>query len=365
MKKILLSIAVAGIMFACGEKKQTYTVNGTIEGKTEGTAYLVVPGETSMDTLASAPITDGTYTLTGNLNGTTFAFITISGQRGGLPIFLENGVFTVTYGQNAAIEGGGPAQQLSNAMDKQFSEVQQVYVPKQQLLRESFNEAHAADDAEKMDEIRAEFDELINEIQDKNSEILKANGDSYVAAYHVYTMGQRLSLEDLKELFSVLSENAKMTTYGKKATERISKMEAVEIGQIAPDFTLDTPEGGKISLHAIQGKVKLIDFWASWCGPCRAENPHVVKIYEEYHPKGLEIFGVSLDNDKDAWLKAIEDDGLIWAHGSDLQGWAAAPAKLYVVSGIPHTVLLDENNKIIAKNLRGTELESKIAELLK
>ncbi len=101
------------------------------------------------------------------------------------------------------------------------------------------------------------------------------------------------------------------------------------------------------------------------CGPCRGENPHVVEIYKEYHPKGLEIFGVSLDNNKEAWVKAIADDGLVWKHGSDLKGWQSAPAQLYSVSGIPHTVLLDENNKIIAKNLRGDELKQKIAELLK
>ena len=109
----------------------------------------------------------------------------------------------------------------------------------------------------------------------------------------------------------------------------------------------------------------IVDFWASWCGPCRGENPHVVEIYKEYHPKGLEIFGVSLDNNKEAWVKAIADDGLVWKHGSDLKGWQSAPAQLYSVSGIPHTVLLDENNKIIAKNLRGDELKQKIAELLK
>ena len=118
-------------------------------------------------------------------------------------------------------------------------------------------------------------------------------------------------------------------------------------------------------MYDIKGKVKLIDFWASWCGPCRGENPHVVEIYKEYHPKGLEIFGVSLDNNKEAWVKAIADDGLVWKHGSDLKGWQSAPAKLYSVTGIPHTILLDENNKIIAKNLRGDELKQKIAELLK
>ena len=163
----------------------------------------------------------------------------------------------------------------------------------------------------------------------------------------------------------MLGANAKATEPGKNISERIQKLSAVAVGKVAPDFTLNTPDGKPLSMHSIKGKVKLIDFWASWCGPCRGENPHVVEIYKEYHPKGLEIFGVSLDNNKEAWVKAIADDGLVWKHGSDLKGWQSAPAQLYSVSGIPHTVLLDENNKIIAKNLRGDELKQKIAELLK
>ena len=109
----------------------------------------------------------------------------------------------------------------------------------------------------------------------------------------------------------------------------------------------------------------VIDFWASWCGPCRGEDPNVVKMYEKFHPKGLEILSVSLDEDKDAWLKAIEDDKLTWNHVSDLKGWQNAAAQLYCVNGIPHLVVLDENNVIVAKDLRGEELQNKVAELLK
>ena len=118
-------------------------------------------------------------------------------------------------------------------------------------------------------------------------------------------------------------------------------------------------------MHSIKGKVKVIDFWASWCGPCRGENPNVVKMYEKFHPKGLEILSVSLDEDKEAWLKAIEDDKLTWNHVSDLKGWENAAAQLYCVNGIPHLVVLDENNVIVAKDLRGEELQNKVAELLK
>lgn len=114
----------------------------------------------------------------------------------------------------------------------------------------------------------------------------------------------------LKERYNLLGEKAKASAQGKAIAAQIAKLESTA-GQIAPNFTITTPEGESISLYDIKGKVKLIDFWASWCGPCRGENPHVVEIYKEY-PKGLEIFGVSLDNNKEAWVKAIADDGLVW-----------------------------------------------------
>ena len=177
-------------------------------------------------------------------------------------------------------------------------------------------------------------------------------------------MGQ-MELDDLKARFALLGENAKASTHGKSIAAQIAKLEQTAVGQIAPNFTVTTPEGEAISLYDIKGKVKLVDFWASWCSPCRGENPNVVALYNEYHPKGLEIFGVSLDNNKEKWVEAIEKDGLIWKHGSDLKGWQAEPAKLFSITSIPATLLLDENNKIIAKNLRGEELKQKVAELLK
>ena len=193
---------------------------------------------------------------------------------------------------------------------------------------------------------------------------MKANADSYVAAYMLTQKMGGMELEDLQAQYDLLGANAKASDKGKEIAARIDKMAAVAIGKVAPDFTLNTPEGKPLSMHSIKAKVKVLDFWASWCGPCRGENPNVVAMYKELHPKGLEILSISLDNDKDAWLKAIKDDGLEWNHVSDLQGWNCAAAKLYGVNGIPHLIVLDENNVIVAKNLRGEALKEKVAELL-
>jgi peroxiredoxin len=139
----------------------------------------------------------------------------------------------------------------------------------------------------------------------------------------------------------------------------------LEIGNIAPDFTLKTPDDKSVSLTSLRGKVVLIDFWAAWCRPCRMENPNVVKAYQTYRAKGFDILGVSLDEDKEKWMKAIAQDKLTWTQVSDLKGWESDVARLYGVNGIPMNFLLDKDGKIIAKNLRGTQLEQTLDKVLK
>jgi len=156
-----------------------------------------------------------------------------------------------------------------------------------------------------------------------------------------------------EELPSETAELKKQLEYAK----------SFSIGGTAPDFTQKTPEGTDLKLSDLRGKVVLVDFWASWCGPCRRENPNVVKMYNEYKEKGFEILGVSLDNNKDRWLQAIKQDGLTWLHVSDLKYWQNEVAQMYGVRSIPHTILLDQEGKIIARNLRGAALEEKLGEI--
>jgi peroxiredoxin len=142
-------------------------------------------------------------------------------------------------------------------------------------------------------------------------------------------------------------------------------MKAVGIGQKAPDFTLNDVNGGPVALSSKVGsKLLLVDFWAAWSNPCRQENPYVFKVYNTFHKKGFDVFGVSLDSSKDVWVKAIADDKLTWTNVSDLQYWSNAAAKLYVVNTIPSNFLLDETGTIIARNLRGEDLFNKVNEIL-
>jgi thiol-disulfide isomerase/thioredoxin len=146
--------------------------------------------------------------------------------------------------------------------------------------------------------------------------------------------------------------------------QQLAEMGRLRIGQAAPDIALNTPDGKPMKLSQLRGKVVLLDFWASWCGPCRRENPHVVQTYKHYNPKGFEVFSVSLDNNGDNWKRAIKEDNLIWPyHVSDLRGWQSSAAKLYGVSSIPFTILLDKEGRIIAKNLRGQQLEQRLRKI--
>jgi len=208
-----------------------------------------------------------------------------------------------------------------------------------------------------------EMYESTNTLQE---DFVKGNKASYVTPYFLSRIQYGKEADQLDSLVTALDPKLQEVASVVELKEKIKKLKKVAIGQIAPDFTQNDPDGNPIKFSDIysQNELTLLDFWASWCGPCRAENPNVVAVYNENEDKGFTVFGVSLDKDKDAWLKGIDDDGLTWTHVSDLSYWSNAAAKLYAVSGIPHSILVDKNGKILAKNKRGDELSKAVEEVL-
>ena len=190
--------------------------------------------------------------------------------------------------------------------------------------------------------------------------------DSPAAAFYLYRyFTYQLSLDELKATRAKISPALANSPYVKDLDGIIKQLENVQIGKIAPEFSLPDTAGVSVSLSDFRGKYVLLDFWASWCPPCRRENPNVVKAFQEYEDKNFTIIGISLDNNKDKWMKAIADDNLTWTHVSDLKYWDSEIPALYGVRGIPANILLDPNGVIIARNITGEDLHKTLQEVIK
>ena len=363
MKKILLPLAACAFIMSACDNTPKFTINGTVEGDQTGNVFLIQEKNRALDTLAKSTINNGKFTLKGQVDSIAEAFIVIEGKENFSLMFVENATYTANLDANDPMKNritGTNNQDVIN----QFLTIAEGKRQEMTELSQQYQAATEAKDAAKMEELENQLDQLYESRSTQEDELIKANPDSYVSAFILSMKMSNLEHEALKPLFDGLTPTAQASTPGQRVAAHLAMLAPTAVGQVAPNFTMPTPTGDSISMHSVKGKVKIIDFWASWCAPCRAANPQMVSIYKEFHPKGLEIVGVSLDNDKEAWTGAIKEDKLPWIQISDLQGGNEI-ANLYGITGIPHTVLVDENNVIIGKNLKGEKLKEKLNELLK
>lgn len=362
MKKILLSLITAlMILSGCNKTKQfTMTVNLDNSDGEQAILIKTVDGNTPviLDTVVFA---DNKAVIKVDFDEPHALYILkLKGVQDYYLMFPENQDVKVTGDVNDFIHieaTGCPTQNIFNEYQKALAKINEPG----HALEEEINAAYDANDSVKYEELNAQFLVIYHENLDYKKDFIKNHADSYVAHYILDDMKYDIELAELKELADLLSNES---PYRDNVVAFIENNQRVELGQPFIDFTLQTADGEDVNLAELikNNKVVLVDFWASWCGPCRHENPFVKAAYENYHAKGLEIVGVSVDRKEAAWLNAVEEDALPYIQVRDADGTVGND---YAIVYIPSNFLYDHNGVMIAKGLRGEELEAKLAEILK
>jgi thiol-disulfide isomerase/thioredoxin len=280
-----------------------------------------------------------------------------------LPVFLENAKIDIQIFPDS-IDKSTVQGSATHDIYQQYVKLTEVISLKMDDVYKKWKKAKEANDTLGMERNDSISNSLDAEMKKQLQDFAKTNNKTTVSPYLIMRNSWQFELPELEEIVVVMDTNLNKSQYMEALNKRIAVLKSVSIGQIAPDFTMNDSTGKPVTLSSLKGKVLLVDFWASWCGPCRAENPNVVKAYQAYKNKGFDILGCSFDQNRDKWIKATKDDMLTWNHVSDLKGWANEAGKLYGVNSIPANVLLDKDQKIIGRNLRGEELMQKLEEVL-
>ena len=356
------------ILNACqGVEKNTFKLNGTTnlpEGKK--IFRIQANANNQPSTIDTATVANGKFSFNGNVEQIDVNFLFVEGEQVNTPFIVEEGIIEVNLLQERLSEmnlGGTP----SNSDLQTYREETKTYANNLNAIASEIQAANSLGDNILVQDLQQQYTDLQADLINYEKDFIKTNVDSYISALIIerFLNQKTIPRNEIKEIFSTYSDRIRSSKSGINISNIVNApVNPTAIGEIAPLFEGPTPSGDRIALESFRGNVVIIDFWASWCRPCRIENPNLVRLYKRMHDKGLEIVGVSLDRNKASWERAIADDGLTWNHVSNLQYWADPIAQLYSVRSIPAAFVLDREGRIVAKNLRGAQLDAKIEELL-
>jgi peroxiredoxin len=341
--------------------QQGFTINGKLDGYSDGTEIKLIRNGEGTE-MASTKLAKGKFVMKGKVDEPVLCYLLVGSQKP-TELYLENGNITFK-GEKSKPD----VWEISGSSShKDFKEFTKVFLPMAQQLNSLASTINNSAPGAERESLLKTHATLQQSIQTEIEKFVTQKPKSVVSPFVLsvtYDFNQDVVL--LENRFKKLDASVKSTSTGRQLEQFIAEGKIGAVGTEAMDFTQPDTTGVPVSLSSFRGKYVLVDFWASWCGPCRNENPNVVENFNRFKSKNFTILGVSLDRpgQKEAWVNAIKEDNLAWSHVSDLQWWNNSAAKLYKVAGIPQNFLVDPQGKIIGRNLRGPALQEKLCEVL-
>jgi peroxiredoxin len=359
MKKFFTLLAFFPAFLFAQNSAKGFVIKGNVSGLADGKVQIVAMSEDHA-VIASDSVKNGVFTLKGAVTEPNLYYLVLSSEQPQY-IYLENSPITIT-GSKADIKNIKIEGSRSHA---DFVEFNKIFNPLIAELNGYAALIQKEENEKKKEDLFKQYDSVVTKVNTEVGNFVAAKRSSFVSAFLLSVSAQVLGDPvAMEQRFNMLSEEIRNSEIGKSIASNIAYFKVGAVGTDELDFTQNDVDGKPVSLSSFKGKYVLLDFWASWCKPCRMENPNVVKAYNKFKDKNFTILSVSLDQSKDAWVKAIQADRLTWNHVSDLQQWNNTVAQLYHIQSIPGNFLIDPSGKIIARDLRGEDLEKKLCEVL-